>query len=424
MGDPQLAVRGALVAGTNGKGSVIALAGSALRAAGLPGGRDAQAAPRDLPRADRRRRAADRRRDFARLVGGGAPAGRPASRRRLGPPTEFELLTAVMFRHFADARPRRRAGRGGARRPARRDARLGRRRGGRHQRRPRPHRPPRDRRSTAIAREKAAIVERGDVAVTGRDRRGARGRPAAVRAARRAAHGRRAGAGPRLDRDALAGRAAAASGRRPSACAAGTRRRTSPSPTRCWTRSRRRASRASRPTPGGAATRRATLAGPPGAGRRPPAPGRHAGGAARRRAQPRRRGRPRPGARRTCGRTSPAARRRRRAPLDARLGVDGRQGRGGRPRRDRRLPGRSPGPRSCAPRWTCRGRCPPTTSRPPGARPCPVAGCSTAPDPDAALDLALATGRRPGRRGGLAVPRRRGAGAARRRSRAARPGGG
>ncbi len=35
MGDPQLAVRGALVAGTNGKGSVIALAGSALRAAGF-----------------------------------------------------------------------------------------------------------------------------------------------------------------------------------------------------------------------------------------------------------------------------------------------------------------------------------------------------------------------------------------------------
>ena len=34
MGDPELAVRGALVAGTNGKGSVIALAGSALRAAG------------------------------------------------------------------------------------------------------------------------------------------------------------------------------------------------------------------------------------------------------------------------------------------------------------------------------------------------------------------------------------------------------
>src|SRR6185295_4796878 len=35
LGDPQLAFRGALVGGTNGKGSVLALAGSALRAAGL-----------------------------------------------------------------------------------------------------------------------------------------------------------------------------------------------------------------------------------------------------------------------------------------------------------------------------------------------------------------------------------------------------
>src|SRR4029079_10393182 len=35
LGDPQLAVRGALVAGTNGKGSVLALAGSGIRAAGL-----------------------------------------------------------------------------------------------------------------------------------------------------------------------------------------------------------------------------------------------------------------------------------------------------------------------------------------------------------------------------------------------------
>ncbi|MFL5779639.1 MAG: bifunctional folylpolyglutamate synthase/dihydrofolate synthase, partial [Chloroflexota bacterium] len=34
LGDPQRQVRGALVAGTNGKGSVLALAGSALRAAG------------------------------------------------------------------------------------------------------------------------------------------------------------------------------------------------------------------------------------------------------------------------------------------------------------------------------------------------------------------------------------------------------
>src|SRR4029079_3645171 len=35
LGDPQLSLRGALVGGTNGKGSVLALAGSALRTAGL-----------------------------------------------------------------------------------------------------------------------------------------------------------------------------------------------------------------------------------------------------------------------------------------------------------------------------------------------------------------------------------------------------
>ncbi|MDQ3127414.1 MAG: bifunctional folylpolyglutamate synthase/dihydrofolate synthase, partial [Chloroflexota bacterium] len=38
LGDPQLGIRGALVAGTNGKGSVLALAGSAIRAAGLRAG--------------------------------------------------------------------------------------------------------------------------------------------------------------------------------------------------------------------------------------------------------------------------------------------------------------------------------------------------------------------------------------------------
>ena len=35
MGDPHRELRGALIAGTNGKGSVLALAGSALRSAGL-----------------------------------------------------------------------------------------------------------------------------------------------------------------------------------------------------------------------------------------------------------------------------------------------------------------------------------------------------------------------------------------------------
>ena len=38
LGDPQLAVRGALVAGTNGKGSTLALVAAALREAGLRAG--------------------------------------------------------------------------------------------------------------------------------------------------------------------------------------------------------------------------------------------------------------------------------------------------------------------------------------------------------------------------------------------------
>ncbi|HEU4920381.1 MAG TPA: hypothetical protein VFT20_11630, partial [Candidatus Limnocylindrales bacterium] len=38
LGDPHLGIRGALVAGTNGKGSVLALAAAAVRAAGLRAG--------------------------------------------------------------------------------------------------------------------------------------------------------------------------------------------------------------------------------------------------------------------------------------------------------------------------------------------------------------------------------------------------
>ena len=101
MGDPQLAVRGALVAGTNGKGSVIALAGSALRAAGYRVGET----PKPHLVTYRERIVVDGRpiaaADFARLVDEVLPAADRIAR-RLGPPTEFELLTAVMFRHFAD----------------------------------------------------------------------------------------------------------------------------------------------------------------------------------------------------------------------------------------------------------------------------------------------------------------------------------
>ncbi len=102
LGHPEREVRGALVAGTNGKGSVIALAGSALRAAGYRVGET----PKPHLVTYRERIVVDGRpiaaADFARLVGEVLPhADRVAG--RLGPPTEFELLTAVMFRHFAEA---------------------------------------------------------------------------------------------------------------------------------------------------------------------------------------------------------------------------------------------------------------------------------------------------------------------------------
>lgn len=167
LGNPQEQVRGALVAGTNGKGSVIALAGAALREAGYRIGET----PKPHLVTYRERIVVDGRpipaADFARLVEAVVPIADRATR-RLGPPTEFELLTAMMFRHFADAAldlALVEVGLGG-----RLDAtnawdggvaaltnvaldhtdRLG---------------------STigAIAREKAAIVKRGDVAVTGAD---------------------------------------------------------------------------------------------------------------------------------------------------------------------------------------------------------------------------------------------------------------
>jgi dihydrofolate synthase / folylpolyglutamate synthase len=165
LGDPQRSVRGALVAGTNGKGSVIALAASALRAAGYRVGET----PKPHLVSYRERIVVDGRPidpgAFARLVAEVLPLADRVARRH-GEPTEFELLTAVMFRHFADVAPDLvlvEVGLGG-----RLDAthawdggvavvtnvdldhmdRLG---------------PT----VVAIAREKAAIIERGDVAVTG-----------------------------------------------------------------------------------------------------------------------------------------------------------------------------------------------------------------------------------------------------------------
>ena len=102
IGDPQLGVRGALVAGTNGKGSVIALAGSALRAAGYRVGETPKPhliSYRERIVVDGHPIAPDA---FAELAASVIPAADRVAR-RLGPPTEFELLTAMMFRHFAAA---------------------------------------------------------------------------------------------------------------------------------------------------------------------------------------------------------------------------------------------------------------------------------------------------------------------------------
>lgn len=165
LGDPQRELRGVLIGGTNGKGSVLALTASALRAAGYRVGET----PKPHLVSYRERLVIDGRpidrTTFARLVEETLPlAARVA--RRLGEPTEFELLTAMIFRWFADEAidvAVVEVGLGG-----RLDAthawdggvaaitnvaldhtdRLG---------------------TTipAIAREKAAIIERGDLAVTG-----------------------------------------------------------------------------------------------------------------------------------------------------------------------------------------------------------------------------------------------------------------
>jgi dihydrofolate synthase/folylpolyglutamate synthase len=166
LGDPQLQFRGALVAGTNGKGSVLALAGSALRAAGL---RIAETPKPHLVTYRERLQVDGRLVDpetFARLVGEVLEAAERVGRRSLGQPTEFELLTAVAFRWFAEMRvdlalvevglggrlDATHAWDGGVAAITNVDLdhtdRLG---------------PT----VTAIAREKAAIIERGDLAVTG-----------------------------------------------------------------------------------------------------------------------------------------------------------------------------------------------------------------------------------------------------------------
>jgi dihydrofolate synthase/folylpolyglutamate synthase len=103
LGDPHLGIRGALVAGTNGKGSVLALAGSALRAGGYRAGETPKP---HLVSYRERLQIAGRPVDaatFARLVQDTIAAADRIPK-RLGQPTEFELLTAIVFRWFADER--------------------------------------------------------------------------------------------------------------------------------------------------------------------------------------------------------------------------------------------------------------------------------------------------------------------------------
>ncbi len=101
MGDPERRFRGALVGGTNGKGSVLALVAAALREAGLRAGETPK--PHLVTYRERLRiggRIVDAA-TFARLVEEALPIVSGVAR-RLGEPTEFELLTSLAYRWFAD----------------------------------------------------------------------------------------------------------------------------------------------------------------------------------------------------------------------------------------------------------------------------------------------------------------------------------
>jgi dihydrofolate synthase/folylpolyglutamate synthase len=101
LGDPQLALRGVLIGGTNGKGSTQALVGSALRAAGYRVGQ----MPKPHLVTYRERILLDGEpisvADFAGLIERVNDAADQVEARS-GPLTEFELLTAAAFLWFAE----------------------------------------------------------------------------------------------------------------------------------------------------------------------------------------------------------------------------------------------------------------------------------------------------------------------------------
>jgi dihydrofolate synthase / folylpolyglutamate synthase len=102
FGNPERGIRGVLIGGTNGKGSVQALVGAALREAGYRVGQT----PKPHLAEYRERIVIDGEpiapADFAAVVEEVLAAAETVAR-RLGPPTEFELLTCAAFLWFARA---------------------------------------------------------------------------------------------------------------------------------------------------------------------------------------------------------------------------------------------------------------------------------------------------------------------------------
>ena len=103
LGSPEEGLRGVLIGGTNGKGSVQAMVGAALSAAGLRVGQTPKPHLVDY----RERIVVDGRllspADFAGTLRTALAASERVARRH-GPPTEFEVLTAAAFLAFARAR--------------------------------------------------------------------------------------------------------------------------------------------------------------------------------------------------------------------------------------------------------------------------------------------------------------------------------
>jgi dihydrofolate synthase/folylpolyglutamate synthase len=100
LGDPHVGLRGALIAGTNGKGSAQSLVASVLREAGYRVGQTPKphlVSYRERIMVDGRWIAADA---FADLIEEVLEAS-DVVERRLGPPTEFEVVTAAAFTWFA-----------------------------------------------------------------------------------------------------------------------------------------------------------------------------------------------------------------------------------------------------------------------------------------------------------------------------------